>query len=154
MDYQALSDELNNDPEGMGYSTHLPEDHNSCVSLLKRDDPTGATFYEPIPNEEATIIAAQNGALAALDGARGSGNASTKSRAYGAWQTLQKTGEDFAMQNPAVRQMLQDLVDDGILTSTQQTAFLDASERPARREEVVLQRDARVYAPDISKALS
>jgi len=41
MDYQALADEINNDPQGMGYSAYLPEDHVSVAELIGHVDPAG-----------------------------------------------------------------------------------------------------------------
>jgi hypothetical protein len=39
MDYTALKNEIQTDPESMGYSAHLPEDHVSVAELLVQDDP-------------------------------------------------------------------------------------------------------------------
>jgi hypothetical protein len=53
-----------------------------------------------------------------------------------------------------MRDMLQALVDNGVLTDSQRSAFISASKRTARREEAVLGKGTNVTAQDVTKALN
>ena len=154
MDYQALKDEIQNDPEALGYAQHLPDDHVTVAVLLNGDDPAGATFYEQIGSSKAARIAAESGAYAAIKADAENASSSTQSKSMAAIDTLRKSGEDFALQLPKMRQMLQDLVDNDVLTAEQRSAFLTASERPASRAEAVLGKGTTIDHTDVTQAFS
>lgn len=155
MDYQALEDELRNDPEAMGYQTHIDSgNHNAIVDLLRSDDPAGAVTYEPLGSDLASRIAAESGAYGVLADDAGDTSSSTRSKSLAAINTLKKPNADFALDHPKLRNMLQDLVDNGPLEQTQADAFLNKSQRPMRREEAVLGAGVSVDHTDVAKALS
>jgi len=154
MDYTALADEINNDPQAMGYSTHLPDDHVSVAELLGQDDPAGAVVYESLSSEKATRIAAEVDAYAPIKADAEDGTSSTQSQSLAAMDTLRKQGADFALQLQSMRDMLQALVNNSVLTDSQRSAFISASKRTARREEAVLGKGTTVSAQDVTNALS
>jgi hypothetical protein len=154
MDYTALADEINNDPQGMGYSTHLPEDHVSVANLLGQDDPAGAVVYESLSSEKATRIAAEVDCYGAIKADAEDPSSPTQSSSLAAMDTLRKAGADFALHLESMRDMLQALVDNSVLTDSQRSAFISASKRTARREEAVLGKGTNVTAQDVTKALN
>lgn len=154
MDYTALADEINTDPEGMGYSSHLPEDHVSVAELLGQDDPAGAVVYESLSSEKSTRIAAEVDCYGAIKADAEDPSSPTQSSSLAAMDTLRKGSADFALHLQSMRDMLQALVDNGVLTTTQKDAFISASKRVARREEAVLGKGTNVTAQDVTKALS
>jgi hypothetical protein len=154
MDYTALADEINNDPEDMGYSTYLPEDHVSVAELLGQDDPAGAVVYESLSSEKATRIAAEVDAYAPIKADAEDPSSPTQSSSLAAMDTLRKGSADFALQLKSMRDMLQALVDNSVLTDPQRDAFISESKRTARREEAVLGKGSTVSAQDVTKALS
>jgi hypothetical protein len=154
MDYTALADEINNDPQGMGYSTYLPEDHVSVANLLGQDDPAQTIVYESLSSEKATRIAAEVDCYGAIKADAEDGTSSTQSQSLAAMDTLRKAGADFALHLKSMRDMLQALVDNSVLTTTQRDAFISASKRTARREEAVLGKGTNVTVQDVTKALS
>jgi hypothetical protein len=154
MDYTALADEINNDPEDMGYSTYLPEDHVSVAELLGQDDPAGAVVYESLSSEKATRIAAEVDAYAPIKADAEDPSSPTQSSSLAAMDTLRKAGADFALHLQSMRDMLQALVENGVLTDSQRSAFISASKRTARREEAVLGKGTTVSAQDVTQALS
>jgi hypothetical protein len=154
MDYTALADEINNDPQAMGYDQHLPEDHVSVAELLGQDDPAQTVVYESLSSEKATRIAAEVDAYAPIKADAEDASSSTQSSSLAAMDTLRKQGADFALQLQSMRDMLQALVDNEVLTDSQRSAFISASKRTARREEAVLGKGTTVSAQDVTKALS
>jgi len=154
MNYQALADEINNDPEDMGYDQHLPEDHVSVADLLGQDDPAGMVVYESLSSEKATRIAAEVGAYGAIKADAEDPSSPTQSSSLAAMDTLRKQGADFALHLQSMREMLQALVDNGVLTDAQRNAFISESKRTARREEAVLGKGTNVTAQDVTKALN
>jgi hypothetical protein len=154
MDYQALADEINNDPEGMGYSAHLPEDHVSVSELLSEPDPAEAVIYERLTSEKATRLAAEVDAYGAIKADSEDASSATQSQSLAAMDTLRKQGADFALHLESMRDMLQALVDNGVLTDPQRDAFISESKRTARREEAVLGKGMNVTAQDVTKALN
>jgi hypothetical protein len=154
MNYTTLAEEINNDPQGMGYSAHLPDDHVSVSELLGQDDPAGAVVYESLSSEKATRIAAEVDAYAPIKADAEDGTSSTQSQSLAAMDTLRKAGADFALQLQSMRDMLQALVDNSVLTDSQRSAFISASKRTARREEAVLGQGTTVSTSDVTKALS
>jgi len=154
MDYQALADEINNDPQAMGYGQHLPEDHVSVADLLGQGDPAQTVVYESLSSEKATRIAAEVDAYAPIKADAEDPNSTTQSSSLAAMDTLRKAGADFALQLQSMRDMLQALADNGVLTTTQKDAFINASKRPARREEAVLGKGTTVLPQDVTKALN
>jgi hypothetical protein len=154
MNYSALKGEINNDPESMGYSAHLPEDHVSVADLLGQDDPAQTVVYESLSSEKATRIAAEVDAYAPIKADAEDPNSSTQSSSLAVMDTLRKAGADFALQLQSMRDMLQALVDNSVLTDTQRDAFISESKRTARREEAVLGKGTNVTAQDVTKALS
>jgi hypothetical protein len=154
MDYTALADEINNDPQGMGYSAHLPEDHVSVADLLGQEDPAQTVVYESLSSAKATRIAAEVDAYAPIKADAEEPSSATQSSSLGAMDTLRKAGADFALQLQSMRDMLQALVDNGVLTDSQRSAFISASKRTARREEAVLGKGTTVSPQDVTKALN
>jgi hypothetical protein len=154
MDYQALADEINNDPEGMGYGQHLPEDHVSVATLLGQDDPAQTVVYESLSSEKATRIAAEVDCYGAIKADAENPSSPTQSSSLAAMDTLRKGSADFALQLQSMRDMLGALVDNGVLTDSQRSAFISASKRTARREEAVLGKGMNVTAQDVTKALN
>jgi len=154
MDYTALADEINTDPQGMGYSTHLPEDHVSVADLLGQDDPAQAVVYESLSSEKATRIAAEVDAYGAIKADAEDPSSPTQSSSLAAMDTLRKAGADFALHLESMRDMLQALVNNGVLTSEQKAAFIGESKRTARREEAVLGKGTTVSPQDVTKALN
>jgi len=154
MDYQALADEINNDPQGMGYSAYLPEDHVSVAELIGHVDPAGGVVYESLSSERATRIAAEVDAYGAIKADAETSSSSTQSSSLAAMDTLRKAGADFALHLQSMRDMLQALVDNGVLTTTQRDAFISESKRAARREEAVLGKGTQVTPQDVTEALS
>lgn len=154
MDYTALADEINSDPQGMGYSAHLPDDHVSVADLLRNEDPAGMVVYESLTSEKATRIAAETDAYGAIKADAENTDSPTQSQSLAAMDTLRKSGADFALQLESMRDMLQGLVDNSVITATQRDAFLSASKRPARREEAVLGKGTSVTPQDVTQAIS
>jgi len=154
MDYQALADEINNDPQSMGYGQHLPEDHVTVAELLGQDDPAGAVVYESLSSEKATRIAAEVDAYAPIKADAENPSSATRSSSLAAMDTLRKGSADFALQLQSMRDMLQALANNGVLTTTQKDAFISASKRTARREEAVLGKGTTVSPQDVTKALN
>jgi len=154
MDYQALADEINNDPQSMGYGQHLPEDHVSVADLLGQDDPAQAVVYESLSSEKATRIAAEVDAYGAIKADAEDPSSPTQSSSLAAMDTLRKAGADFALHLQSMRDMLQALVDNSVLTDSQRSAFLSESKRTARREEAVLGKGTTVSPQDVTKAIS
>jgi len=154
MDYQSLADEISNDPEGMGYGQHLPKDHVSVANLLGQDDPAQAVVYESLSSEKATRIAAEVDAYGAIKADAEDPSSPTQSSSLAAMDTLRKAGADFALHLQSMRDMLQALVDNSVLTDSQRSAFISASKRPARREEAVLGKGTTVSPQDVTQALS
>jgi len=154
MDYTALADEINNDPQAIGYSTHLPDDHVSVADLLGQDDPAQTVVYESLSSEKATRIAAEVDAYAPIKADAEDPNSPTQSSSLAAMDTLRKGSADFALQLQGMRDMLQALVDNGVLTPEQKSAFIGESKRTARREEAVLGKGTTVSPQDVTKALS
>jgi hypothetical protein len=154
MNYTALADEINNDPQSMGYGQHLPEDHVSVAELLGQDDPAQTVVYESLSSEKATRIAAEVDAYGAIKADAEDPSSPTQSSSLAAMDTLRKGSADFALHLESMRDMLQALVDNGVMTATQRDAFISASKRTARREEAVLGKGANVTAQDVTKALS
>jgi len=154
MDYQALADEIKNDPQNMGYAGHLPEDHVSVANLLSKDDPAGAVIYEKLSSERATRVAAETDAYGSIKGDAEDSSSPTQSSSLAAMDTLRKQGADFALHLQSMRDMLQLLVNNNVLTSTQRDAFIGQSKRPARREETVLGKGTNVTAQDVTQALN
>ena len=154
MDYSALEDEINNDPQSMGYGQHLPEDHVSVADLLGQDDPAQAVVYESLSSERATRIAAEVDAYAPIKADAEDPSSPTQSSSLAAMDTLRKGSADFALQLKSMRDMLGALVNNGVLTDSQRSAFISASKRTARREEAVLGKGTTVSAQDVTQALS
>lgn len=154
MDYTVLADEINDDPEGMGYSVHLPEDHVTVAALLGQEDPAGAVVYESLSSEKATRIAAEVDAYAPIKADAENASSSTQSSSLAAMDTLRKGSADFALHLQSMRDMLQALVDNSVLTDSQRSAFISASKRTARREEALLGKGTTVSAQDVTKALN
>jgi len=154
MDYTALADEINNDPQSMGYGQHLPGDHVSVANLLGEDDPAQAVVYESLSSEKATRIAAEVDAYGAIKADAEDPSSPTQSSSLAAMDTLRKAGADFALHLQSMRDMLQALVDNSVLTDSQRSAFISASKRTARREEAVLGKGTTVSAQDVTQALS
>ena len=139
MDYQALADEINNDPEALGYGQHLPGDHNSIVALLKQDDPTGTTYFRTsIPMSEVYAeVEWVNEWLALTDVEREGFRELTSTDAF-----------DASSQN--VRDAVEAIFGNGSQTWANLGGIVT---RPARREEVVLERGSSVTSQDVAKAL-
>jgi hypothetical protein len=78
----------------------------------------------------------------------------TQSSSLAAMDTLRKGSADFALHLESMRDMLQALVDNSVLTDSQRSAFISASKRTARREEAVLGKGTTVSAQDVTQALS
>jgi hypothetical protein len=154
MDYTALANEINNDPQGMGYSAHLPEDHVSVADLLGQDDPAQAVVYESLSSEKATRIAAEVDCYGAIKADAEDPSSPTQSQSLAAMDTLRKGSADFALHLQSMRDMLQALVDNTVITDEQRNAFISASKRTARREEAVLGKGTNVTAQDVTKALN
>jgi len=154
MDYTVLANEINNDPQGMGYGQHLPEDHVTVANLLGQDDPAGAVVYESLSSEKATRIAAEVDAYGAIKADAEDPSSPTQSSSLAAMDTLRKGSADFALQLKSMRDMLGALVNNGVLTDSQRSAFISASKRTARREEAVLGKGTTVSAQDVTQALS
>jgi hypothetical protein len=154
MDYTALKNEIQTDPQGMGYSAHLPEDHVSVADLLGQDDPAQTVVYESLSSEKATRIAAEVDAYAPIKADAEDPSSATQSSSLAAMDTLRKRSADFALQLQSMRGMLQALVDNSVLTDSQRSAFISASKRIARREEAVLGKGTTVSAQDVTQALS
>jgi len=154
MDYQDLADEINNDPEGMGYGQHLPEDHVSVAELLGQDDPAQTVVYESLSSEKATRIAAEVDCYGAIKADAEDPSSPTQSSSLAAMDTLRKGSADFALHLQSMRDMLQALVNNSVLTDSQRSAFISASKRLARREEAVLGKGTTVSAQDVTQALS
>jgi len=153
MDYQALKDEIQNDPEALGYAQNLPDDHVTVAVLLNGDDPAGATFYEDVPAEKAARIAVEVGCYAAIADDAEDPDSATRNISMATIDTFRKSNGTFAMRLPSLRQSLTALVNNDVLTQEQEQAFLDASLRPARRAEVVLGRGVTVTSQNVTKAL-
>ena len=153
MDYDGLQSEIENDPENVGYGQHLPGDHVTVADLLNGDDPTGITFYEDVPAEKAARIAVEVGCYAAIADDAENTNSETQDISMATIDTFRKSNGTFAMRLPSLRESLTALVNNSVLTETQEQAFLDASLRPARRAEVVLSRGVTVTSQDVTKAL-
>lgn len=154
MDYQALADEINNDPENIGYSTYLPNDHHSVAELLNTDDPAGQFVYESINSDTASRIAAETGVRAALEENTGHTDQIVRSQVLSALDTIKKSQADFALQTQKMRDMLQNLVDNSVISTTQKDAFLSKSKRTLTRAEAVLGKGTTVSHTDVSKALN
>jgi len=154
MDYTALADEINDDPQGMGYSAHLPEDHVSVAELLSKPDPAETVVYERLTSEKATRLAAEVDCYGAIKADAEDPSSATQSQSLAAMDTLRKQGADFALHLESMRDMLQALVDNSVLTDTQRDAFISESKRTARREEAVLGKGTNVTAQDVTKALN
>jgi hypothetical protein len=154
MDYTALADEINTDPQSMGYGQHLPEDHVSVAELLSEPDPAQAVVYESLSSEKATRIAAEVDCYGAIKADAEDPSSPTQSSSLAAMDTLRKGSADFALHLQSMRDMLQALVDNSVLTDTQRDAFISASKRTARREEAVLGKGTNVTAQDVTKALN
>ena len=154
MDHQALADEINTDPQSMGYGQHLPEDHVSVAELLSEPDPAQTVIYERLSSEKATRIAAEVDAYSAIKADSEDSSSSTQSQSLAAMDTLRKQGADFSLHLQSMRDMLQALVDNSVLTPEQKAAFISESKRTARREEAVLGKSATVSPQDVTQALS
>jgi hypothetical protein len=154
MNYTALADEINNDPENIGYSTHLPNDHRSVAELLNTDDPTGQFTYDPIDSGAASRIAAETGVRAALEENTGHTDQIVQSQVLSALDTIKKSQADFALQTQKMRNMLQNLVKNDVISTTQKEAFLSKSKRTLTRAEAVLGEGVTVTHMDVSKALN
>jgi len=154
MDYTALADEINNDPQSMGYGQHLPKDHVTVANLLGQDDPAQAVVYESLTSEKATRIAAEVDAYGAIKADAEDPSSPTQSSSLAAMDTLRKAGADFALHLESMRDMLQALVNNSVLTAEQKAAFIGESKRTARREEAVLGKGTTVSAQDVTQALS
>jgi len=154
MDYQALKSEIQNDPENMAYGNHLPDDYVSVANLLGQDDPTGEFVYERLNSGLASRIAAQTGARAALEENTGHSNQIVRSQVLSALDTIRKSQADFPMQRQKMRDMLQNLVENNVLSTTQRDAFLSKSKRTLTRAEAVLGEGTTVTHTDVTKALN
>jgi len=121
---------------------------------LGEDDPAQAVVYESLSSEKATRIAAEVDAYAPIKADAEDGTSSTQSQSLAAMDTLRKQGADFALQLQSMRDMLQALVNNSVLTDSQRSAFISASKRTARREEAVLGKGTTVSPQDVTKALN
>jgi len=153
MDYDALQTEIEQDPEALGYGQHLPGNHNAVADLLAQNDPTGKTFYESVPAEKAARIAVETGVYASIADDAQDSTSGTRDISMGTIDTFRKSQGSFALQLQSLRDKVDTLATEGVITDTAKAAFLNASERPARREEVVLTRGASVTSQDVAKAL-
>jgi len=154
MDYQALADEINNDPQGMGYDQHLPEDHVSVADLLGKDDPAGATG--PIPVQPSALREyAAGGLRVKID----QGTSNSDAAAAATCRQLQDfmiapNAEPLTITQGKTATLMQNLVDQGVIT-TQEKSDLEARfTRTLRREEAVLGKGTTVSPQDVTKALN
>jgi len=153
--FDDLKAEIENDPEDIGYDDYLPDNYVEVAALLNSEDPTGEELFEPLKSSKAARIAAETGSYAAIKEDSENLNSSTQSKSLAALDTLKKSGEDFALQLPKMRIMLQDLVDNEVISDTQKAAFLNASKRRSTRAEVVTgKRNVTISHQDVSKALN
>lgn len=153
---QALSAEISNDPESMGYATPLSNGkHNAVADLLNSDDPTGATVFTPIPVRELHHVIATEGGRAAIENAAEDDTHNAQGPALVVRDFFGLPPEEFVpAQYQAIRDLFVTLQQEGVLPQATINALVDESERPARRVEVVLEQGVRVTHHDVSDALN
>ena len=139
MDLTALANEINTDPQGMGYADPLPEDHNAVVDLLKQDDPAGETFFRTsIPMSE--IYAQVEWVSEWLN--------LTDVEREGFRQLTSTDSLDASSQR--VRDAVEAIFGNGSATWSNLAGIVT---RPARREEAVLGKGTSVTSQDVANAL-
>lgn len=119
----ALSDEINNDPENIGYATPLSNGNNQEVTRLINEPRTETVGAVPVPSSDLLMWGGQNGRLSALEDAASDDtlSAGVRSVADAALRMIQREDTSLDLGRSEVAGMIDTLVDEGILTSTDKT---------------------------------
>lgn len=149
MDYQALKDEITNDPQAIGYAG---KSNAELVDLL---NDLNFTKKVPVPVNKILIWAAQTGAIVRISDSAANSQTPEAVRAVcmGSLRVIDGAfSETVHFQNPDVMAMLDGLVAGTIITAAEKGALLSLEDAPAGRAEVLF--GVPVTIDDVRKAVA
>lgn len=151
----ALETEITTDPVSMGYATPLATgNHNAIHDLLKEDDPSGVTVFDPVTVQDIRLAIASNGGRSSLYNESVDNTSPVQSQALLLEDYLQATGSELIpVDRQVVRNVFASLFNEGVFPQATVDALVSLSERVARREEVVFHQGVNVTVNDVSQAL-
>lgn len=119
----VLSDELQNDPEGIGYSEFITSGNNQKLVELLNEPRTEKTKVVSVSSSKLLMWGGQKGRLKKLENASNNTNLSdeTRSIADAALRMIQREDTELDMSDSFVVGMIDSLISSEILTSEDKT---------------------------------
>jgi hypothetical protein len=146
MDYVELRAEIDNDPESLGYASHLPDAPGSVVDLL--NGYTG-TMVKAIKASTAMMWAA-GGAYSTIVDASNDVNHPARASCLVVREAF-ASSQEIHLELQAMRDMLTAWVSTNVITQAQHNALIALATQPASRAEVL--GFSRVTEQDLRAAL-
>lgn len=128
----SLRDEIQNDPQGLGYAAWLPDSPGTVADLINA--PT-QTMVKAISSAEAQAWAAAGPYAAVVDASN-----NTQHPCRASCLVVRQTfaaAVDIHLERPEIQQMLAAWVSTGICTAAQRDDLLARATQPASRAEVL-----------------
>ena len=132
----SLTEELNNDPENIGYAIHIADgNHQEVANLI--NEPRYKTIGARRISSAELLIWGGEGRLAKLEDAANNNNltAQVRSAANAAIKMILRDTTELDMSNAKIVGMIQALVDAGVFNSTDKTNLEDLSTENISRAE-------------------
>lgn len=151
MDINALSNELENDPAGVGYQAFLDSGNiNEVLALLQSEDPEGATTLEPIRAVDLLRISAALNIMTPIEEDAATTGSPTRDKSKAALRFI--TPSDRKIRPEDLMPIAESLISNGVIQETDKAVIENEMIRPLRREEVVLGLNTRVRKTHIHQA--
>lgn len=127
MNYQTLRDELANDPLTRGYATMSDAEAAADLNTAYR------TTTAPIPSTELLAWAGQNGRYTSIEGDSENATSSSQDISKVAIKLIERDSTSLDLSRTDHSQMLDALVSNGVLTSTDKNELQSMSEKSISR---------------------
>ena len=132
MDYIALRAEIDNDPESLGYASHLPDSPGAVVDLLNANS---TTMVKAIKSSTAMMWAA-GGAYSTIVDASNNVNHPARASCLVVREAF-TSGQDIHLELQPMRDMLNGWVATSVITQAQHNALIALATQPASRAEKI-----------------
>lgn len=133
----TLTDEIMNDPEGVGYQPHVDAGDHAAVAALLNEPRYQTTGAREITSRELLVWGGGEGRLARLRAAVGNDQLpdTIRSMADAALRMLQREDTTLDMSRPEIVGMIDALVQASVLTDADRTSLQTLSTREISRAE-------------------
>jgi hypothetical protein len=132
----VLSDELNNDPEGLGYATPISEGNYEKVAEIINEPRYSTVGARKVPSRELLVWGGQDGRIASLKDAAESGSTiDLRAVADAALRMIQREDTTLDFSDPTIVGMVDSLVSAGVFTSTDKSSLETLATKDISRAE-------------------